>query len=220
MSEPNISTVSANWVRGLLLIISAPSGAGKTTLVRALLKADPAIRLSVSYTTRAPRPGEVNGKDYHFVGTQEFLAMADRGELLESAEVYGNYYGTSGAWIGRELAAGRDVLLEIDWQGAAQVRRQFPGTLSIFVLPPSLHALRNRLMNRAQDNHEIIEKRLAAAAEDISHAGEFDYIIVNDDFDEALLDLTAVVRASRLITSRQVDRHGDLFSQFNAPVQV
>jgi guanylate kinase len=220
MSETNIPTLSANPVRGLLLIVSAPSGAGKTTLVRALLKADPAIRLSVSYTTRAPRPGEVNGKDYHFVSKQEFLAMASQGELLESAEVYGNYYGTSGAWIGRELAAGRDILLEIDWQGAVQVRRQFADVLSIFIVPPSLQALRNRLMNRAQDNQEVIEKRLAAAAEDIGHAGEFDYIIVNDDFDEALLDLTAVVRASRLTTPRQVDRHGNLFSQFNAPVQV
>ncbi|HYP68782.1 MAG TPA: guanylate kinase [Thiobacillaceae bacterium] len=220
MTETKIPLVSTNSARGLLLIISAPSGAGKTTLVRALLKADPALRLSISYTTRAPRPAEVDGKDYHFVGTQEFLAMASRGELLESAEVYGNYYGTSGAWIGRELAAGRDILLEIDWQGAAQVRRQFPEALSTFILPPSLQTLRNRLINRAQDNHENIEKRLAAAAEDISHAGEFDYIIVNDDFDEALLDLTAVVRASRLTAPRQFDRHGDLFSQFNAPVQV
>ncbi len=220
MSETNVPIVSANRARGMLLIVSAPSGAGKTTLVRAQLKADPAIRLSVSYTTRAPRPAEVDGKDYHFVSKEEFLAMATQAELLESAEVYGNFYGTSGAWIGRELAAGRDILLEIDWQGASQVKRQFPEALSIFILPPSLQALRNRLMNRAQDNQEVIEKRLAAAAEDISHAGEFDYIIVNDDFDAALLDLTAVVRASRLTTPRQVNRHGDLFSQFNAPVQV
>lgn len=220
MSETNVPIVSANRARGMLLIVSAPSGAGKTTLVRALLKADPAIRLSVSYTTRAPRPAEVDGKDYHFVSKEEFLAMASQAELLESAEVYGNFYGTSGAWIGRELAAGRDILLEIDWQGASQVKRQFPEALSIFILPPSLQALRNRLMNRAQDNQEVIEKRLAAAAEDISHAGEFDYIIVNDDFDAALLDLTAVVRASRLTTPRQVNRHGGLFSQFNAPVQV
>jgi guanylate kinase len=220
MSETNVPTFSANPARGLLLIVSAPSGAGKTTLVRALLKADPAMRLSVSYTTRAPRPGEVNDKDYHFVSRDEFLAMATRGELLESAEVYGNYYGTSGAWIGRELSAGRDILLEIDWQGAAQVRKQFPEALSIFILPPSLQALRNRLMNRAQDNQEVIEKRMAAAADDIGHAREFDYIIVNDDFDEALLDLTAVVRASRLTTSRQADRHGNLFSQFNVPIQV
>jgi len=220
MIETNVPIVSANPARGMLLIVSAPSGAGKTTLVRALLKADPALRLSVSYTTRAPRPAEVDGKDYHFVDKDAFLAMAKQGELLESAEVYGNYYGTSGAWIGRELAAGRDILLEIDWQGASQVRRQFPETLSIFILPPSLQALRNRLMNRAQDNQDVIDKRLAAAAEDISHASEFDYIIVNDDFDEALRDLTAVVRASRLTRSRQIDRHADLFSQFNAPVQV
>ncbi len=219
MSETDIPRVSANSGHGRLLIISAPSGAGKTTLVRALLKADPAIRLSISYTTRAPRPGETNGKDYHFVGKQEFLAMASHGELLESAEVYGNYYGTSGAWIGRELTAGRDILLEIDWQGAAQVRRQFPDALCIFILPPSLHALRNRLVNRAQDNQEVIEKRLAAAAEDISHAAEFDYIIVNDDFDEALLDLGAVVRASRLTAARQADRLEYLFGQLNSQVQ-
>ncbi len=220
MNDANGPTPSVNRAHGMLLIVSAPSGAGKTTLVRALLKADPAIRLSVSYTTRAPRPAEVDGKDYHFVSKEVFLAMASQGELLESAEVYGNFYGTSGAWIARELAAGRDILLEIDWQGASQVKRQFPEALSIFIFPPSLQALRNRLMNRAQDNQDVIERRLAAAAEDISHASEFDYIIVNDDFDAALLDLTAVVRASRLTTPRQVDRHGDLFSQFSAPVQV
>jgi guanylate kinase len=187
--------------------------------VRALLKADPAMRLSISYTTRPPRPGEVNGKDYHFVSKDEFAEMTNRGEFLESAEVYGNHYGTSETWIEREIGAGRDILLEIDWQGAAQVRRQFPEALSIFILPPSLQALRNRLMNRAQDNADVIEKRLAAAAEDVSHGVEFDYIIVNDNFDEALLDLTALVRAARLTTPRQVERHGELFTQFSASVR-
>jgi guanylate kinase len=219
MNETTARLQAKNPARGLLLIVSAPSGAGKTTLVRALLKADPAMRLSISYTTRPPRPGEVNGKDYHFVSKNEFAEMTNRGEFLESAEVYGNHYGTSETWIEREIGAGRDILLEIDWQGAAQVRRQFPEALSIFILPPSLQALRNRLMNRAQDNADVIEKRLAAAAEDVSHGAEFDYIIVNDNFDEALLDLTALVRAARLTTPRQVERHGELFTQFSASVR-
>lgn len=219
MNETTARLQAKNPARGLLLIVSAPSGAGKTTLVRALLKADPAMRLSISYTTRPPRPGEVNGKDYHFVSKDEFAEMTNRGEFLESAEVYGNHYGTSETWIEREIGAGRDIILEIDWQGAAQVRRQFPEALSIFILPPSLQALRNRLMNRAQDNADVIEKRLAAAAEDVSHGVEFDYIIVNDNFDEALLDLTALVRAARLTTPRQVERHGELFTQFSASVR-
>jgi guanylate kinase len=200
--------------KGLLFIVAAPSGAGKTSMVRALLKNDPSIRLSISYTTRQPRPGEVNGKDYHFVSKDTFLEMAGRGEFLESAEVYGNHYGTSQPWIAGEIAAGRDLLLEIDWQGAAQVKRHFPDAVSIFILPPSLTALRNRLNNRGQDNQEVIEKRMAAACDDISHAGEFDYIIVNDDFDHALLDLTAVVKASRLVTSRQTFKLASLFDAF------
>jgi guanylate kinase len=200
--------------KGLLFIVAAPSGAGKTSMVRALLKNDPSIRLSISYTTRQPRPGEVNGKDYHFVSKDTFLEMAGRGEFLESAEVYGNHYGTSQPWIAGEIAAGRDLLLEIDWQGAAQVKRHFPDAVSIFILPPSLTALRNRLNNRGQDNQEVIEKRMAAACDDISHAGEFDYIIVNDDFDHALLDLTAVIKASRLVTSRQTFKLASLFEAF------
>jgi guanylate kinase len=205
--------------RGLLLVVSAPSGAGKTTLVRAVLKADPTIRLSISYTTREPRTGEINGKDYHFVSRDEFAAMSNRGEFLESAEVYGNLYGTSETWIEREIAAGRDILLEIDWQGASQVRNRFAEALSIFILPPSLQALRNRLTNRAQDKPEVIERRIAAAAEDVSHAVEFDYIIVNDDFDEAVRDLVSLVRVARLTTPRQVDRYRDLFAQFSASVR-
>ena len=200
--------------KGLLFIVAAPSGAGKTSMVKALLKNDPAIRLSVSYTTRAPRPGEVDGKDYHFVSKDTFLEMAGRGEFLESAEVYGNHYGTSQPWIADEIAAGHDLLLEIDWQGASQVKRHFPDAVSIFILPPSLTALRNRLNSRGQDNQEVIEKRMAAACEDISHAGEFDYIIVNDDFDQALQDLTAVVKASRLVTSRQTFKLAPLFEAF------
>lgn len=200
--------------QGVLFVVAAPSGAGKTSLVKALLQKDAAIRLSVSYTTRAPRPGEVNGVDYHFVSVEEFRQMAARGEFLESAEVYGNYYGTSQAWIAGEIAAGRDILLEIDWQGAAQVRRHFPEAVTLFILPPSIEALRQRLSSRGQDSHEIIEKRMAAARDDISHAGEFEYIIVNDDFDQALLDFMAVVRASRLVALRQVQKLASLFERF------
>jgi guanylate kinase len=199
---------------GILYIVSAPSGAGKTSLVKALLKADSGIRLSVSYTTRAARPGEVDGRDYHYVSRERFEAMLAAQEFLESAEVYGNYYGTSRLGIQRDLDAGRDILLEIDWQGAAQVRQHFADAISIFILPPSFNALRTRLTGRGQDSAEIIERRLAAAAEDVSHADGFDYIIVNDDFDEALLDLTAIARSVRLTGGRQIRRHQALFDEF------
>lgn len=200
--------------KGVLFIVAAPSGAGKTSMVKALLKKDASIRLSVSYTTRPPRSGEVEGKDYHFVSREQFLSMAAAGQFLESAEVYGNYYGTSQPWISAEIAAGNDILLEIDWQGANQVKQHFPEAVSIFILPPSLNALRNRLTSRGQDSPEVIEKRLAAACEDISHAGVFDYIIVNDDFDHALIELMAIVQASRLVTARQIPRLSALFEQF------
>jgi guanylate kinase len=200
--------------KGVLYIVSAPSGAGKTSLVKALLKADPAIRLSVSYTTRAPRPGETDGRDYHFVSRERFEAMLGEGEFLEHAEVYGNFYGTSKTGIERDLEGGRDILLEIDWQGAAQVKRHFPQSATIFVLPPSFHALRTRLNGRGQDSAETIERRLAAAAEDVAHADTFDYIIVNDDFDHALQDLVAITRSIRLETPRQLKRHAALFEEF------
>jgi guanylate kinase len=158
----------------VLYIVSAPSGAGKTSLVKALLKADPAIRLSVSYTTRAPRPGEADGRDYHFVSRERFEIMLAEGEFLEHAEVYGNFYGTSKGSITRDLNAGHDILLEIDWQGAEQVRRHFPQSATIFILPPSFNALRTRLAGRGQDSDEVIERRLAAAAHDVAHAEAFD----------------------------------------------
>jgi guanylate kinase len=201
--------------QGTLFVVAAPSGAGKTSLVKALLKNDPAIRLSVSYTTRTPRPGEVNGKDYHFVSVEVFREMTARGEFLESAEVYGNYYGTSEAWIAGEIAAGHDILLEIDWQGAAQVKKCFPEAVTLFILPPSIEALRERLAGRAQDSQEVIDRRVAAAREDISHADEFEYIIINDDFDQALLELMAVVQASRLVASRQLRKLAPLFERFS-----
>ena len=200
--------------KGVLYIVSAPSGAGKTSLVKALLKADPAIRLSISYTTRPPRPGETDGRDYHFVARERFEAMLAEGEFLEHAEVYGNFYGTSKGSIERDLEAGRDVLLEIDWQGAAQVKRHFPACATIFVLPPTFNALRTRLAGRGQDSEEVIERRLAAAAHDVAHAEAFDYIIVNDDFDHALQDLVAITRSVRLEAPRQMDRHAALFDEF------
>jgi len=200
--------------QGVLYIVSAPSGAGKTSLVKALLKTDPAIRLSVSYTTRAPRPGETDGRDYHFVSRERFKAMLAEGEFLEHAEVYGNFYGTSKGVIARDLDAGRDNLLEIDWQGAAQVKAHFPQSASIFILPPSFNALRTRLNGRGQDSAEVIERRLAAAAHDVAYAGAFDYIIVNDDFDHALQDLVAITRSIRLEAARQLDRYAALFDEF------
>lgn len=199
---------------GTLYIVSAPSGAGKTSLVKALLKTDPAIRLSVSYTTRPPRPGETDGRDYHFVSRPRFEEMLADGEFLEHAEVYGNFYGTSRGSISRDLLAGHDILLEIDWQGAEQVRAHFPESASIFILPPSFSALRTRLAGRGQDSDEVIERRLAAAAHDVAHAVAFDYIIVNDDFDHALQDLVAVTRSIRLEAARQMKRHAALFEAF------
>lgn len=188
---------------GHLYIVSAPSGAGKSSLVTALLEGDPHLRLSVSYTTRAPRPGEEDGVHYHFVTREAFLEMLGQGAFLESAEVYGNHYGTSQPWIEAEMAKGHDVLLEIDWQGASQVRRIFPDAIGIYILPPSLEELERRLRNRGQDSAEVIARRLAAAREDMTHALEYDYLVVNERFDLALADLRAIVRARRLSVSRQ-----------------
>lgn len=202
---------------GNLFIISAPSGAGKTSLVQALLGINPHIDLSISYTTRDPRPGEQNGKDYHFVSRDAFLAMAKRGEFLESAEVYGNLYGTSQTWISQENARGRDVLLEIDWQGAAQVRRLFPDCISIFILPPSKKALEQRLKGRGKDNDAVIAKRMAAVREDVSHIAEFDYVIINDNLDLALRELDAVVLSAKLVCAKQLSRHQDLINQLQQP---
>ena len=202
---------------GNLFIISAPSGAGKTSLVHALLNINPHIDLSVSYTTRDPRSGEQDGKDYHFVSREVFLEMAKRGEFLESAEVYGNFYGTSQIWISQEIAKGRDILLEIDWQGAAQVRRLFAESISIFILPPSLQALERRLTGRGKDNAAVIAKRLAAVREDVAHVAEFDYVIINDNLDEALRELNAVVLSAALRCTKQLSRHQALINQLQKP---
>lgn len=198
---------------GNLFIVSAPSGAGKTSLVTALLNINKQIDLSVSYTTRAPRPGETNGVDYHFVTREQFTEMAKHGDFLESAEVYGNFYGTSQSWISQQNGMGKDILLEIDWQGAAQVRSKFPDSIGIFILPPSLEALESRLHGRKQDSAEIIFKRLQAAREDISHVAEFDYVIINDQLDVALHQLNAVVVAAGLRRNRQLTRQANLINQ-------
>ena len=200
-------------MKGNLFVVSAPSGAGKTSLVNALLGINKGLDLSVSYTTRAPRPGETDGKEYHFVSRDKFLEMAKHGDFVESAEVYGNLYGTSQSWITREMSEGRDILLEIDWQGATQVRKKFPDCISIFILPPSLKALENRLNGRKQDSAEVIARRLQAAQEDIGHVAEFDYVIINDILDVALQQLNAVVVASGLGRQRQLARHADLINQ-------
>ena len=193
--------------RGNIYVVTAPSGAGKTTLVRALLAADECIQLSVSFTTRPPRTGEVNGKDYCFVSREEFERMISDASLLEHAEVFGNYYGTSQEWIESMLVQGQDILLEIDWQGAQQVRRLLPEAIGIFILPPSLTALEERLRGRGKDSEEVIVRRLSAAKEEINHVDEFDYVIINDQFDAALCDILAIVRAERLRLGRQSDLH-------------
>lgn len=196
--------------QGTLFIVSAPSGAGKTSLVRALLDATASLRVSVSHTTRSPRAGEINGRDYHFVDTAEFERMVEAGEFLESAQVFGNYYGTSQAEVEQRLAAGGDVLLEIDWQGAAQVRQRLPEAVSVFILPPSRSALRDRLTGRGQDTTEVIRQRLAAAVGEMTHYGEADFLVINDDFAAALDDLRAIVRCHSLTVGRQSARHADL----------
>ena len=197
---------------GHLYIVAAPSGAGKTTLVQLLLENDPEIRVSVSTTTRAPRAGEVEGRAYHFVDTTTFLEQVSQGEFLEWAEVHGHYYGTSKRWIESEVSAGRDVLLEIDWQGAQQVRKAFPEAIGIFILPPSLTALKERLAGRGTDSAETIARRLAAARDEMRHVDEFDYVIINDDLPQAFGNLQSVINASRLKYTIQRQRHAALFA--------
>lgn len=198
--------------RGTLYTISAPSGAGKTSLVHALLKdkQDPLLCVSVSHTTRARRPGEVDGVNYHFVSTEIFTAMQEQGEFLESAEVFGNLYGTSQDWVQSQLDRGLDVILEIDWQGAEQVRERIAPTKSIFILPPSLECLLQRLTNRAQDDVDTINRRMRQAKDEISHYDAADYLVINDNFDNALLDLRAIIRASRLERQQQFQNNAAL----------
>jgi len=199
--------------RGSIFLVAAPSGAGKSSLVNALLARDPTIRLSVSCTTRPPRPGEVDGREYHFVDLEEFERRERQGEFLESALVHGNRYGTSRQWIQERLQEGCDVLLEIDWQGARQIKRHFPRSVGIFVLPPSMEALQHRLRQRGQDPAPVIERRLQAARSEMTHATEFDFVIVNELFESALAELTAIVMAARLRVPVQSARHATLFDR-------
>ena len=201
-------------MRGNLFVVVAPSGAGKTSLVNALLEQEPNIKLSISYTTRAPRSGEKHARDYHFVSREAFEEMIAAGDFLEHASVYGNYYGTSRRWIDNELNGDHDVLLEIDWQGAAQVRKLFPHMVGIFILPPSLAELRKRLESRGKDSPETIARRTASTREDISHVLEFEYIIVNDRFEAALTDLKSIVRAARVSRAQQAVRLASLLDEF------
>ncbi len=201
---------------GKLFIVAAPSGAGKSTLVNALLAREPGIALSISHTTRAPRPGDVDGVQYHFVDRETFERMVAHGDFLEHADVFGNYYGTSRGAVEPTLKVGRDVLLEIDWQGAEQVRRAMPECVSIFILPPSRAELERRLRARATDSEATIEKRLAASREEIAHAGEFDRIVVNDRFEDAVAALQSMVRAARTGKLARQDRHQTLIAQLLA----
>ncbi len=196
---------------GTLIIVTAPSGAGKTTMVRALLERDRNVQLSVSYTTRPPRAGERDGVDYHFVDIPTFRDLRDRGEFLEWAEVHGNYYATSKVWIRSQIETDRDILLEIDWQGAQQVRKVFPEAVGVFILPPSLEVLEHRLRGRGTDDEDTISRRLLAARGEMRHVGEFDYVILNNELQQAIDDLVAVVQASRLRYPNQHARHLQFF---------
>lgn len=196
---------------GSLFIIAAPSGAGKSTLVAALLEKDPALTLSVSHTTRAPRRGEVEGRDYHFVDREKFLAMRDHGEFLESAEVHGNLYGTSRTWLESQMAGGRDIICEIDCQGAEQLRRVFPEAVAIFILPPSFSELESRLRGRGTEPEDVIARRLAAAAREMRLVGRFDYAIINFSISEALARLQSLVIAARQRVTRLSEAEHDLF---------
>jgi len=195
---------------GNLFIISAASGAGKTSLIKALLENEPSVKKSISHTTRAPRPGEVDGVHYHFVDKAAFMQILNAGGFLESADVHGAKYGTSQSIVDIGLQAGLDMILEIDWQGAVQVRNIYPQATSIFILPPSIETLRARLNGRGQDSADVIAKRVAAAREEMRHVVEFDYVTINDNFDVALQDLTAIIRATRLKTQLQLQRHAHL----------
>ncbi len=198
---------------GSLYTVSAPSGAGKTSLVKALVEHCPDIGVSVSHTTREVRPGERDGISYHFVTDTVFLDMLSRGEFLEHAQVFNYYYGTSQSWVDQQLADGQDVILEIDWQGAAQIKRQRPEAVSVFILPPSRQALRERLTQRGRDQDDIIQQRMSQAVDEISHYPEADFIVVNDDFDAALAQLVHLVEAQRLRASAQVIRHQQLLTE-------
>ena len=199
-------------MRGTLYIVAAPSGAGKSSIVNAVLARDPQISLSISFTSRLPRPGERHAEHYNFVSAEEFQRMIDAGDFFEHSRVHNDWKGTARQSVEPQLNAGQDVLLEIDWQGARQVRAKVPDAVSVFILPPSRAALEDRMRKRAQDSEAVIRQRLAAAREEMSHYGEFDYLIVNDVFERAVDEMHAIFTASRLRRDRQVARHGKLIS--------
>lgn len=198
---------------GQLFIIAAPSGGGKTSLVNALLAEDGHLSLSISHTTRKPRPGETNGEQYHFINPNEFRKLVNEDAFLEHAVVFGHSYGTHAGALQRQLAMGKDVILEIDWQGAAQVRKEFPDCCSIFILPPSVEVLQQRLSTRAQDSAEVIARRMQEARAEISHWEEFDYLVVNEDFDTALGDIRAIMRSRQLLRIRQQKTYATLLAE-------
>jgi guanylate kinase len=210
---PPLANLTADHAPGCLFIVAAPSGAGKSTLVNALLKREGAIGLSISFTTRPPRPGEKNGEHYNFIDEAKFEQLRRQGEFLEYAEVHGNFYGTSKSWLATQMQAGRDVLLEIDWQGARQVRQHFPQAIGIFILPPSIQALEARLKLRGQDSESVIARRLLNAGSEMAHACEFNYVIVNDHFDVALDALHGIIRAARQRFGVQWARHSALLEE-------
>jgi len=207
MSSPKLKPNLSPAYQGSMLMIVAPSGAGKSSLVNALLQEDLALKLSLSTTTRAPRPGEVDGKNYRFITKEAFISEREQGLFLEHAEVHGNFYGTSKAWIEAQMKTGRDVMLEIDWQGAQQIRQIIPEVQWIFIFPPSFEALEERLRKRGQDDEATIQRRLAAAHLELQHAHEADFIVINDDFERALVDLRQVVAASRLRSGPMMARN-------------
>lgn len=195
-----------NESKGNLFVVSAPSGAGKSSLLRALLQREPALRVAVSHTTRPPRPGERDGEHYHFVDPESFQRLVEEGGFLEHAQVFDRFYGTSEEAVRGPLQAGEDLVLEIDWQGAQQVRRRFPEACTIFIIPPSVEALRERLIGRGQDSDAVIERRMRAAVDEMSHYPEYDYLVVNDDFEQALDDLRCIMTARRLRLESQAGR--------------
>jgi guanylate kinase len=207
------TTRSTSIATGCLFVLAAPSGTGKTSLVNELLARESGIRLSVSYTTRPPRPGEQDGVHYHFVDDAHFQALRQAGEFLEDAQVYGHWYATSATWLKKQIEAGQDILLEIDWQGATQVRTFFPDSVQIFALPPSLATLRERLEKRGQDTPEVITRRLISVQEELRHYVDFDYVIINQTFANAVDDLAAIVRAARLRAPRQRWRQARLLRE-------
>jgi len=197
--------------KGHLFVISAPSGAGKTSLVKAIMQQATQLQTSVSYTTRPMREGEVDGKDYHFIEKETFIKMRDANDFLEYAEVFGNFYGTSKSWLSDTLAKGDDVILEIDWQGAEQVRKAFPDSTGIFIVPPSRAILLERLEGRGTDNEEVIQRRTAEAITEMSHYPEFDYLVINDKFDIALMEIQSIIQCFRLKTARQYEKQPQVF---------